>query len=140
MRHKQLWFTSTLFEVEPGEDEATNPGCYGKQPAHWLRRKLVEKGYEAEEVIAEDWGWCVMCARKPFLLWVGCGNVEELGQSPQEPPHLGKDVTWTCFVAAEKPFLTGLFTRIDPAAVERLFDDVQDILNAELQITVIEEP
>lgn len=53
MSPKQLWLKSALFEIEPGEDEATNPGCYGKQLASWLHSKLVEKGYDAGGRLSE---------------------------------------------------------------------------------------
>jgi hypothetical protein len=139
MNDHQLWLKSSLFEIEPGEDERTNPGCYGKQLATWLRSKLIEKGYKVEEVIPEDWGWCVMCARAPFMLWVGCGSV--LDQEPGAPHPSGKDMTWSCFVTAEKPFLRGLFKRIDTtSAVAQLYREVEAILKAEPTITLTAEP
>ena len=33
----QLWFRSAQFEIEPGEEEETNPLCFGRQLANWLR-------------------------------------------------------------------------------------------------------
>jgi hypothetical protein len=141
MNDHQLWLKSSLFEIEPGEDEKTNPGCYGKQLATWLRSKLIEKGYKVEEVIAEDWGWCIMCMRDPFLLWVGCGCALDHEPKPDDPPPSGKDVTWSCFVAAEKPLLRGLFKRIDTAsAVEKLYREVEGILKAEPSVSLTEEP
>jgi hypothetical protein len=73
---KGYWFTSSLFEIEPGEDKETNPGCYGRQLAVWLRKQLQERGHTVEPIINEDWGRCLMCSRDPFLLWVGCGNMD----------------------------------------------------------------
>jgi len=141
MNDHQLWLKSSLFEVEPGEDENTNPGCYGKQLATWLRSKLIAKGYKVEEVIPEDWGWCVMCNRAPFLLWVGCGSVLDREPTPDAPPPDGKEITWSCFITAEKPFLRGLFKRIDSAAaVEKLFKEVEGILKSESAITLTSEP
>ncbi|HKA45050.1 MAG TPA: hypothetical protein VKF40_23910 [Burkholderiales bacterium] len=141
MNDHQLWLKSSLFEIEPREAEQTNRGCYGKQLANWLRTKLIETGYKPEEVIAEDWGWCVMCARDPFMLWVGCGSVLDLEPKPGAPPSLGKDVTWSCFVTAEKPFLRGLLKRIDTtSAVEKLYKDVESIFEAEPSITLTQEP
>jgi hypothetical protein len=106
-----------------------------------LRTKLVEKGYKVEEVIPEDWGWCVMCARDPFMLWVGCGSVLDHEPNPDAPPPSRKEITWSCFVTAEKPFLRGLFKRIDTtSAVERLYRDVEGILKAEPTITLTAEP
>jgi hypothetical protein len=34
------WFKSSKFQVEPGEDEETNPGLYGRQLARWLKARL----------------------------------------------------------------------------------------------------
>jgi len=70
----QFSFRSDLFPVDPREDEETNPFCYGKELAAWLSDKFRAAGYTPEPVIPEDWGWCVMIERKPFMLWVGCGN------------------------------------------------------------------
>jgi hypothetical protein len=140
MDDHQLWLRSSLFEIEAGEDQQTNPGRYGKQLSTWLRSKLIERGYKAAEVLPEDWGWCVMCRREPFLLWIGCGSVFDDSQYPNSPPP-GREVTWSCFVTAEKPFLRGLFKRIDTsAAVEALFKDVEAILAAEPSISLTEEP
>ncbi len=70
-------FRSELFEVEPGEDERTNPGCYGKALAHWLRDRFAERGHPDASVVPEDFGWCVMLEREPALLWVGCASETE---------------------------------------------------------------
>ena len=145
MPHKigaQFWFRTPLFEVEPGEDEQTNPHCYGRQLANWLRAKLVERGYSVEEVIPEDWGWCVMCTRKPFMLWVGCVSVDDDAEfRPDDPPPLGKDITWSCMVTAEPPFLRGLLGRFDPEpALGKLSRDVEHILKADAAIQLTEEP
>ena len=107
----------------------------------WLRTKLIERGYKVEEVISEDWGWCVMCTRDPFMLWVGCGSVFDKEPSAEDPAPLGNDVTWSCFVNAEKPLLRGLFKRIDMTpAVEKLYKDVHSIFAAESSITLTQEP
>ncbi|MEW8355501.1 MAG: hypothetical protein AB2556_23930 [Candidatus Thiodiazotropha sp.] len=58
--------------------------------------------YEAE-VIPEDWGWCVMCSRKPYMLWVGCGYIDAEEESPGEQP-VNDEIIWHCFVTAEIPY------------------------------------
>ena len=114
---KGIWIRSPRFTIDPGEDTATNPGRYGKQLAEWLREKLVEKGYDPEPVIAEDWGWCVMCARETNLLWVGCGNVDENGSVEATNPPRGADIVWHCFVTVERPLFRGWFKKIGRAHV-----------------------
>ena len=145
MPHKfgaQFWFKSPLFDIEPGEDEQTNPLCYGRQFANWLRAKLLARGYDVEEVIPEDWGWCVMCARKPFMLWVGCVSVHDYNKTkPEDPLPRAKDITWACSVTAETPLLAGLFKRIDvEPKLGELSKHVEAILRAEPDIAFTEQP
>jgi len=133
-------FTSSLFEVEPGEDDEINPGIYGKQLAEWLKARLEDRGYTVEPVINEDWGRCLMCGRKPFLLWVGCANMTDLTASPGVVPRK-EQVTWTCFATAEVPFWKKLFGKIETeAAVAKLHADLGAILAAEASITLLPEP
>ena len=131
------WFTSNLFTVEPGEDEEINPGRYGRQLAMWLKAQLEQRGYSVEPVITEDWGRCLMLSRDPFLLWVGCGNVDD---SEVDGPINGK-ITWHCFPAAEVPFFKRLFGKADTsAALSKLDADLHTILSAEPAITLVAEP
>ena len=106
--NKQLWFTTSFFKPEPGEDDATNPGRYGKALAHWLGAQLEQRGMEIEGILPEDFGWIVMVSRKPFMLWIGCGNED------------GSEDRWSIFVEAEVSLWQKLFNRIDtkPAIVE----------------------
>jgi len=138
----QFWFRSSLFEIEPGEDEETNPLYFGRQLATWLRAKLVEKGYAPEEVIAEDWGWCVVCSRKPFMLWVGCVSVHDYSKTrPEDPLPLGKDVTWACAVTAESSLLRGIFKQpnFEPE-LQKLSTVLEDILKSEPEIHLTHRP
>ena len=129
------WFTSSLFEVEPGEDEEINPGRYGRQLAVWLKSQLETRGYSVEPIIAEDWGRCLMCSRDPFLLWVGCGNMDV---DPSAPP---KQMVWHCFPVAEIPLLKRLFKKPETAvALAQLDADLRSILVEQAQITLVEEP
>jgi hypothetical protein len=131
------WFTSNLFTVEPGEDEEINPGRYGRQLAVWLKAQLEQRGYSVEPVITEDWGRCLMLSRDPFLLWVGCGNVDD---SEADGLINGK-ITWHCFPAAEVPFFKRLFGKPDTsAALSKLDADLHTILSAEPAITLVAEP
>lgn len=44
-------------------------------------------------ITAEDFGWVIMLARQPAMLWLGCGNIE------------GSTTEWTIFLVAEKTLL-----------------------------------
>ncbi|TEU30033.1 hypothetical protein [Alkanindiges illinoisensis] len=44
-------------------------------------------------ITAKDFGWVIMLARQPAMLWLGCGNIE------------GSTTEWTIFLVAEKTLL-----------------------------------
>lgn len=138
----QYWFKSNLFEIEPGEDEEINPGIYGRQLANWLKLRLEEAGYEAEPVIAEDWGRCIVVSREPFMLWVGCGNVMDVTTSKDDDLLPAKeDVVWTCFAVAEVSLWKRLFKKPDTApALGKLVATLATILGSEPRIQLVEEP
>ena len=80
-----------------------------------LRAKFEELGYKPEPVIPEDWGWCVMLEREPFMLWVGCGNDRSEFYSKVTPEQKssfvpkGEEVTWSCLVGTDVPIWTSFF-------------------------------
>jgi hypothetical protein len=139
MQSEGIWIESTLFEPGPDEDAETNPGIFGKKFAEWIAETLQRSGY-ATEIVTEDWGWCVVCARKPFLLWVGCGNV---AREPENIESISapKGITWHCFAVAQVPFWKRLFGRIDPStAISKLDAQLRASLSAEPGIELVAEP
>lgn len=144
-------FRSDLFLVDPKEDEETNPFCYGKSLAEWVRVKFGELGYKPEAVIAEDWGWCVMLKREPFMLWVGCGNDRSVFYGKVTPEQKesfkpdGRELMWSCFIGSNTPIWTSFFwkkiagrasTHEQVEVVTRL---LQSILSNEPRIQVTPE-
>ena len=99
----QVTFQTDFFQPVPGEEEETNPGRYGQALAQWLAESLKERGAAVEGVIPEDFGWVVMVSRKPFMLWLGCGNID------------GSTTEWSVFPVAETSTLQRLFKCVDPA-------------------------
>jgi len=142
MTPHQLWFRSTLFEIEPGEDEETNPYCYGRQLSRWLRERLAADGLSIEEVIPEDWGWCLVVQRKPYLLWVGCGCVQDFDmEQPSDAVPLGRDVVWTCMVVAEQSLFGKLLGgRNTTQSVDALFLQVKRVIESDASNTLVSEP
>ncbi len=113
----QVTFTSDFFKPVPGEEEQTNPGCYGKAWATWLAERLQERGVPVEGVIPEDFGWIVMISRKPFMLWLACSNTED---STNE---------WMVYPVAELSVTQRLFKRVDPAPeLERLRSHLAELV------------
>jgi len=134
-----FWFNSSLFEIEPGEDKEINPGIYGKQLAEWLATRLKARGYDPQ-VIAEDWGRCLMCSRDPFWLWIGCANLQDPDSTDENPPKK-EDIIWHCFVECEVPFWKRIFKKVNTEPYrEKLCQDLSSILTSEPQIVLIPEP
>jgi hypothetical protein len=142
MKMEGYWFRSSKFEIEPGEDEEINPRVYGRQLARWLKQRLEDKGYRVEDIINEGWGRCLMCSRDPFMLWVGCGNVTDYeAAEPDDGPPANGSVIWHCFATAEVFFWKRLFRRIETKpAVSKLHSDLGEILRAEPEVALVEEP
>jgi len=134
-----FWFKSSLFEIEPGEDDEINPKIYGRQLARWLATKLQDRGY-APEIINEDWGRCLMCARDPVWLWIGCANVYDLTSTGETLPKK-EDVIWHCFVECEVPFWKRIFKKVDTQPLQdKLCHDLSSILTSEPGIQIVPEP
>lgn len=146
----KYWFRSALFEIQPGEDEETNPACYGKALGNWLCLKFKDLGYEVEELIAEDWGWCVMCKRDSYLLWVGCGSILTEATIENFDPAITPDnseIVWHVFTEVEIPFFffksnfLRMLGKLDTAtAYEKLNRDLKQILEQEPGVHFCEEP
>ena len=115
---------------------------YGRQLAIWLQARLDEAGYEAEPVIAEDWGWCIMVARKPFMLWVGCGPMMDYTNVKGDDAMPAKeDVFWSCFAEAEVSLWKRLFKGPDTApALKKLNGVLVSILGSEQGIQLVGVP
>ena len=131
-----FWLKSVMFTPVEGEDQDTNPGCFGKAFSDWVCSALEGQGFDVEGAIPEDWGWCVMVARDPYLVWVGCGNVQE------DPlPH---ELTWHCFVVTEVPFWRFWVRWTHSSEIRRSVGDITFALEAafkaEPRITLVSEP
>ena len=135
------WFTSDLFQIEPGEDEETNPRMYGKELATWVRQKLIDAGYSPEDVISEDYGWLVLCSRDPYTLGVVCVSFKdyETAQPGNLPPY--DEVKWCCGILAEVPFFKRLFGKVDSTeGVQKLDSQLRSAFEAEPRIALIDAP
>jgi hypothetical protein len=142
---------SDLFLIDPREDEQTNPFCYGRSLAEWVSAKFSELGYQPEPVIPEDWGWCVMLRREPFMLWIGCGNDRSEFYDEVTPEMKdtfapdGREVVWSCFVGTDAPIWTGFFWKrllgrasTQPQAAV-VTDQLRALLRGEARIQLLEE-
>ena len=124
-------FRSSMFSIEPGEDEKTNPGVFGKSLASWMQRQLRDRGLGSDEpVVAEDFGWLTIVSRKPIFTWIACTSQNE----PDQP--LPSPMEWAVFVAADPSLMQRLTGKAAVAeAVQSLERQVEEILRSEPQIT-----
>ena len=86
-------FTSSQFPIEPNEDEDMNPGIYGRALARWLVCQLEPRGIATKEVVAEDWGLCIVTQTRPVRVNIAVAKVE------------GSATRWQMFAFVER----GLF-------------------------------
>lgn len=119
MQSALLHFESAAFGIAPGEDEATNPGIFGRALAEWVRDRLRERGLPAEDVIPEDFGWCVPVRLEPHAVYVACASEEERPGA----------WAWQLFVFAEGGLLQRLLgTDTRRESMDRVFDAVREAL------------
>ena len=93
------WFETSLFENAPALEEEVNPGRYGKLLASWLATELRNRGWDVQDVVAEDWGWRVRLQRDGVPLVVNCGNED------------GSLTRWSVQPEANTGLLRRLFSR-----------------------------
>ena len=129
---QRLWVETPFFEVEPSEDQETNPGVYGRAFARWLADRLRARGEPVEQVLAEDWGRCVVLSRRPYRLWIGCSN------------RADRVDEWGAFVMAEPGLLQRLFRTADPgpvvARVHRVLDEIMHEVPQAVRVWSEERP
>jgi hypothetical protein len=117
---RQIHVRSSRFAIEPGEDEETNPGVFGRAFARWLATQLPALGWRVKGCIAEDFGRLVEVEDPKFRLYVACAN-----------GHDGEG-TWQAFTFAEGGGLLGMFAKSDKQRVaDRLLGDVERLLRSD---------
>ena len=97
-------FRSDKFPPYEGEEEQINPDLWGKRLGEYLKEKLSPEGIDTDELIPEDWGWCLPIKHDAFSMWIGCGRYQEYPNG------------YLCFVEPRKPVIRRLFKKIDTAA------------------------
>jgi len=100
----QVEFRSNKFPLYESEEEQINQSLWGKRLAEYFALKLSEKGIEAGEPVAEDWGWLLPIQNEDFPLALCCGHQD------------GDDDQFLCFTEPSKPMVKKLFKKIDATA------------------------
>jgi hypothetical protein len=89
---------TNAFPIEPDEDAETNPGRFGRAFAKFVADGIRAKGEPVEDIVPEDFGWCVRLGRNPFR-WIGCGNRD------------GETDEWMAFAVVEAGLVKRLFSK-----------------------------
>ena len=117
-------FRSDKFPPYEGEEEEINPDLWGKRLGEYLKEKLQPEGIIVEDLIPEDWGWCLPIKNEAFSMWIGCGHYQEYPNG------------YLCFVEPSKPFIRKLFKKIDTTQqVGRVVKALDKVLNSDGEIT-----
>lgn len=134
---KPINFKSTKFKVIPYEDSDINPGVLGKSLSQWIATQLEGSEYEVSEIIEEDFGYCLMVKRKPYLLWIGCSGFSEY-QYPED--GLSEEIAevfpietieWSVWVTTEMGWLSKLMGKDNRKAEAKELEYIlKDKLNA----------
>jgi hypothetical protein len=104
-----LEFRSSAFPPYAGEEDRVTPGLYGERLAEFLVQALSSAGFEPDQPVSDDWGWCVTIRNEAFSLWVGCGRYQEHPDG------------FLCFIEPGKPFVRRWFRKVStPETVERV--------------------
>jgi hypothetical protein len=110
---------SSAFLVDPGEDAHTNPGVFGRSLANYVATEMRGRGWNVEGIVPEDFGYCVMLARRPLTLWVACGNRRERRDE------------WVAYAVAEGALLKRAMRMVDPAKeIGRISKELADIMKS----------
>jgi hypothetical protein len=110
---------TSAFPFERGEDADTNPGVPGRSVANYVAAQMRARGRNVEGIIPEDFGYCVILARKPLMLWIACSNRSE---STDE---------WMAFAVAERELIKRAMGKVDPAAeIGRVSDVLGEIMKS----------
>jgi hypothetical protein len=117
-------FRSDAFPPYDSEQYEVNPGRHGKRVAEFLADGLREKGFEALEPLAEDWGWMIPLRNDSFTLWVGCGNYDEYPDG------------FLCFIEPHRPVIRRCFLwKVDTSkTVNALREAIDQVLSAHPQV------
>lgn len=123
-----LQFESAAFAVEPGGDEETNPGIFGKALALWFAEQLQCRHVSVGEIVAEDFGWLVLVQSTSHRLYVACASED------------GETKKWRAFVFAEGRLLARILGKDESVeSVASLYATIKQTLGSSPSIGNVSE-
>ncbi len=118
----------------PGEDdELVNEGVYGKAFACYLRDHLVANGYNAPDIVCEDWGWWVTIAGLSFTCGIGIygmriADSDDLDLCASVLAPRGRKWSWSKLRLVDTT-----------AGIDRLHATICEICNADDNVVIVAE-
>lgn len=119
----QFEIRSDKFPPYDDEEDIINPDLWGKRLAEYVVINLPNHNFQTEELIPEDWGWCIPIANDEFNLWIGCGH------------QYGAPDTFLCFIEPSKPVIRKSLKKVDTTnTVDGLAKALESIFTSDPEI------
>lgn len=96
---------SSKFSTAPEGDLERCNGQPGSQLAEWLQQGMIERGYQCDEPMQEDYGWGYWTTVDGFTIWTAVSFIEENQHATMSRLGAGTQATWSVSFAYEAPFI-----------------------------------
>jgi len=126
----EITFRSEKFDVSAEDPNPINP-IAGQSFLLWLRGRLHDAGYEANEPDSEDWGWYVELSAFDSAYLIGASGLSEEEREDTS-------VEWHIQIHKLRSFLDRLTGRNKLASDDPLSRTIEDIVREEPGFNEIE--
>lgn len=119
----QVEFRSQKFPAYAGEEDAINPGIWGKRLTEYLARELALYGIKSDTMVVEDWGYYLPLQIEGMRLALCCGHQD--GDADQ----------FVVFTDPSQPIVKKFFRTLDATSqFTQVLDALRNILDADPEI------
>jgi len=126
----EITFRSEKFDISAEDPNPINP-ISGQSFLLWLRDRLQDAGYEADEPDSEDWGWYIELSAFDSSYLVGASGF------PEEE-RKDSSVEWHIQIHKLRSFLDKLAGRNKLASDDPLSRFIEDLVRDEPEFTEVE--
>src|SRR5262245_39412689 len=124
----EITFRSEKFDVTAEDPNPINP-IAGQSFLLWLRDRLHDAGYEADEPDTEDWGWYMELSAFDSSYWVGASGF---------PDEEGAGVEWRIQIHKTRSFLDRLTGKNKLVPDEPLSQVIENFVRDESEFIEVE--
>ena len=126
----EITFRSEKFDISAEDPNPINP-IFGQSFLLWLRDRLQDTGYEADEPDSEDWGWYIELSAFDSAYLVGASGFTE-------EERKDASVEWHIQIHKLRSFLDKLVGRNKLASDDPLSRFIEDLVRDEPEFTEVE--